>query len=162
MNNKIFLGLLILAAGVLVGWYVLKGPSNSGGTANNPSQQQQTTPSGASGALAPLTGSGASGASDLTKGGVTERTVVAYTDLGFAPSPVTVKQGTTVTFVNNSSRGMWVASDVHPTHLLLPGFDELSSAVKGGTYDYTFVKVGTWTYHNHVNPSDTGSVTVTK
>jgi hypothetical protein len=57
---------------------------------------------------------------------------------------------------------MWVASAVHPTHLLLPGFDELKSTGKGGTYEYTFVKVGTWQYHNHVNPSDTGSVVVTE
>ena len=60
------------------------------------------------------------------KGGVAARTVVTYTDTGFAPLSVTIKKGTTVTFVNESSRGMWVASAVHPTHQLLPGFDQES------------------------------------
>ena len=57
---------------------------------------------------------------------------------------------------------MWVASAVHPTHQLLPGFDRAQKRVSGGTYDYAFVKVGTWKYHNHVNPSDTGAVVVTE
>jgi hypothetical protein len=33
---------------------------------------------------------------------------------------------------------------------------------KDGAYEYTFVKVGTWHYHNHVNPADAGAVVVTE
>jgi hypothetical protein len=57
---------------------------------------------------------------------------------------------------------MWVASAVHPTHQLLPGFDQLASVAKGGTYEYSFAKVGTWKYHNHMKPTDFGGVVVTE
>jgi plastocyanin len=158
MNNKIFIGLVVLAAGVLIGWVYFKGkivtvPIN---------QTVQTTPAPAGSNLgAPETISGTQG-NGLEKGGVAARIVVTFTDKGFSPSPVTVKVGTTVTFVNESSSGMWVASDPHPTHTLLPGFDQLASAGKNGTYEYTFTKIGTWTYHNHLNPTVKGTIVVTK
>jgi plastocyanin len=163
MNNKLFFGLLILAAGFLTGWYFLNGDTSqftttttnqSLGTISPTAKINQngsvtTTPSSASGEM-------------LEKGGAKERKVITYTDTGFAPEPITVTKGTTVTFVNESNRGMWVASAMHPTHQLLPGFDQLSAATKGSTYEYTFIKVGTWKYHNHVNPADTGSIIVTE
>lgn len=90
----------------------------------------------------------------------TTSATVQYTDTGFVPAFVTVKQGSTVTFVNDASSGMWVASAMHPTHSLLPGFDELKSVTRGGTYEYMFTNVGTWKYHNHVNPTATGTVIV--
>jgi len=96
------------------------------------------------------------------KGGVPARVVVTFTDSGFSPKTVTVSSGSTVAFMNESTGGMWVASDVHPTHQLLPGFDAQKSVAKGGSYEYTFTKVGTWTYHNHVAPTQTGTVVVTK
>lgn len=157
MNNKVFIGLVVLAAGVLVGWYFLKGnPTVSTGL----TVEATPTPSGSNlGAPENVTGTGTSG---VDKGGVVARTVVTLSDTGFAPSPTTVKMGTTVTFVNESSGQMWVASDPHPTHTLLSGFDELKSVAKGGTYEYAFVKVGTWTFHNHMNPSVKGTVMVTQ
>jgi len=85
---------------------------------------------------------------------------VSYTDNGFTPSLTTILVGTTVTFTNNSSGDMWVASSPHPTHTDLPGFDEKVAAVSGGTYSYTFNTVGNWGYHNHRNPSQGGTVVV--
>lgn len=158
MNNKVFIGLVVIAAGALIGWYFLKGSSSP--ATNNTQVVATPTPSG-SNLGAPE--SGASGSSNtLEKGGVAARSVVTYTDSGFAPSPLTIKVGTTVTFVNESAGDMWVASDPHPTHTLLAGFDELASAPKGGSYEYTFTKVGTWTYHNHRHPSTKGQIVVTQ
>ena len=85
---------------------------------------------------------------------------VTLTDQGFTPASITVKAGEKVTFVNQSSGQMWVASAPHPTHTDLPGFDELTSVGNGGSYDYTFVKVGSWKYHNHLNPNQRGVVVV--
>jgi plastocyanin len=87
--------------------------------------------------------------------------VITYTDNGFTPGSITVTIGTTVAFVNQSPRGMWVASAIHPSHLELPGFDALRSYGTGEQYTYTFTKAGTWGFHNHVNARHTGSVTVT-
>jgi plastocyanin len=161
MNNKIFFGLLIIASGILVGWFVLRDrPALPGNTMEN---KAETTPSGSRlGDPENIQDVGSAAGNQLDKGGVVARSVVTYTDSGFAPQPLSIKKGSTVTFVNESSRGMWVASGVHPTHQLLPGFDQLSTSPKGGTYEYVFTKVGTWKYHNHVNPSDGGTVVVTE
>lgn len=95
-----------------------------------------------------------------TSGVVAAKSAVDYTDNGFTPKSITVKVGTTVTWTNKASDKMWVASAPHPTHTALPGFDELSGADKGGSYSYTFTKVGNWKYHNHLDPKDFGAVVV--
>ena len=161
MNRKILVGVIVLLVGVAVGWFVLQGgqQSQEQGTPTPPGQQIPVTP-GVTEMVVVETSPG----SATEKGGVpaVATTTVQYTESGFGPNTITVKQGITVRFTNQSSRGMWVASAVHPTHQLLPGFDQLASVGKGGTYDYTFAKVGTWKYHNHTNVTDTGTVVVTQ
>jgi plastocyanin len=103
-------------------------------------------------------------------------TVVTLTDAGFAPATVTVDAGDTVRFVNESSRGMWVGSDDHPTHTDYDGtstrehcadgkstngtFDQCAAIDGGGSWDYMFQKSGTFGYHNHVGAANTGTVIV--
>jgi len=169
MNNKFLVGLVVLLVGVGAGWYFLQG----GKTAPEIKQDAEfteTTPAAEPTVTLGYEGSatGATGAA-MEKGGVPpqvdkgmERTTVMYGDSGFLPKEITVKVGTNVSFLNQSSRGMWVASAMHPTHQLLPGFDQLKSVGTGGTYEYTFVKVGTWKYHNHVQAADIGTVVVTE
>lgn len=162
MSNKVFLGLLVLAAGILVGWFVFKGeiPSYQElmGTGEISQQATPTQTVDRPRVEVPITTD--SGVMENKGGGTVTRSVVTYTDSGFGPASITITQGAAVTFVNESSRSMWVASAVHPTHQLLPGFDQLTSVARNGTYEYTFTKVGTWKYHNHMNPADTGSVVV--
>jgi len=86
--------------------------------------------------------------------------LVNYTNSGFEPKEITVLIGTAVIFKNESDGGMWVASAIHPTHNIYPEFDELKSVKKGESYTFVFDQVGTWKYHNHVNSSKTGTVTV--
>lgn len=86
--------------------------------------------------------------------------VISYTNQGFSPETITVKMGEEVTFVNESTKKMWIASDPHPLHTGLPTFDQLKSVGQGESYTYTFDKVGTWKYHNHVTPSVGGTVIV--
>jgi len=90
----------------------------------------------------------------------TTSATVTYTNDGFAPAELTVKAGTTVTFINQSGSPMWVASAPHPTHTLYPEFDEKASVTKGGSYSFTFDKVGTHPYHNHLHPSNYGKIIV--
>jgi len=85
---------------------------------------------------------------------------VEYSGQGFSPNSITVKSGTTVTWVNKGSDLMWVASTPHPVHTDLPGFDALKGAPAGGTYSFTFAKVGKWSYHNHLAPDKNGEVVV--
>jgi plastocyanin len=96
---------------------------------------------------------------------------VTYTSSGFSPDPVTIKQGGTVTFVNKSNGGMLVASNAHPTHTQYSGTSRqqhcpdtagtaFDQCVAGSTYTFTFQKVGSWNYHNHVNADDGGTINV--
>jgi len=85
---------------------------------------------------------------------------VVYTANGFVPETVTIRSGETVRFINESSVGMWVASDDHPQHTILSTFDQFGIAENGESYDYTFEKSGTWAYHDHINASMLGTVIV--
>ena len=90
----------------------------------------------------------------------TESMMVTYSDTGFSPTSLSVKVGDTVTFQNESSKDMWVASAPHPTHTAYPEFDAKADTTAGGSYMFTFTKAGTWKYHNHLNPSMTGTIIV--
>lgn len=159
MNNKLFFGLVVLAAGALVGWYVFGGSGGSMGDLTGTLTEESPTPTRRAGLPSEASEEEFVGQGQ-EKGGVSSRTLVTYTDTGFAPIAVTVKQGSTVTFVNESSRGMWVASGVYPSNQLLPSFNQKGTVAKGGVYEYTFSKAGTWQYQNDKNPSDIGYVTV--
>lgn len=168
ITNKLVIGIIVLVAGLLVGWYVLSGGGQPTPIKPKPTPAgSRATPTSTSGGfLGDVTGSpgptSPAGAGGGDKGGSVTGTTVSYGATGFSPASLTVKVGTKVAFVNDSGKAMRVASAVHPTHQLLPGFDQLKSIAKGGTYEYTFAKVGTWKYHNHVSPGDTGSVVVTQ
>lgn len=93
---------------------------------------------------------------------------VVYTDTGFLPPSLEIKRGDTVTFENRSTKGMWPASAMHPTHKEYPTtggcigstFDACKSVLPKEEWSFTFDKVGTWRYHNHVNSSHYGSIIV--
>lgn len=146
-------GIVVLVA---VGWYVLtrsygNNPPQAGDTLTTPQETEQAAEAEDNTILSPDGG--------FAPGTLPKETIV-YTDSGFAPRTLTVKKGTTVTFKNQSSKSMWVASSVHPTHQDLPGFDQLQGVGEGETYTYTFDKTGSWKFHNHLAPSDTGVVVV--
>lgn len=100
--------------------------------------------------------------------------IVIYTDSGYSPNTLRVKVGTVVTFKNQSSRAMWPASALHPTHAVYSGtsltehcpdtkgiaFDACTGIQPGNSWSFTFNKKGTWKYHDHLNPSFTGTIIV--
>jgi plastocyanin len=108
-------------------------------------------------ALFVLAGCGGGGGGDNGGGG---GDVVKFTDNGFEPSTLTISSGDTVEFENKSSDDFWPASNVHPTHLLYPGFDAKKPILPGGSYSFTFTKNGSWGYHNHLEPDVQGTIVV--
>lgn len=94
--------------------------------------------------------------------------VITFTDSGYGPTPLTVKKGTTITFKNNSAGQMWPASAMHPTHAVYPTtggcigstFDACQGIEPSGSWSFTFGVVGSWKYHDHLNPTRTGMVVV--
>lgn len=86
---------------------------------------------------------------------------VVITDSGFVPEVVDIAVGDTVAWTNNrTSVNVWPASDDHPTHTKLPGFDALRGIDKGQTYQFTFAQPGEWRYHDHLHPAVEGTVRV--
>lgn len=140
INSKI----LIVGAGLLLG-----GCFHEVGTTSEPAPAVTET--------APVVDSNGEDASPEES---MEVTTVHYSDSGFSPGSITVEVGSTVTFVNDGSKSMWVASSVHPTHRDLAGFDQLKGSGNGSSYSYTFEKVGEWSYHNHLSAGDQGKVVV--
>ncbi len=89
--------------------------------------------------------------------------VVTFTDSGVNPAQVTVKSGQTVTWTNNSSKTVQVASNPHPTHTAnreLSNGQSVLDLASGKSASVTLTKTGTWGFHDHLNPSTVGTVIV--
>ncbi len=88
--------------------------------------------------------------------------VVTYTDSGFIPPVIEVRAGGSVTFVNASSKPLWVTSENHPTAKaqLYRGFDQGKSMSSGETYTFNFTQVGVWGYKNLNLEKHLGAVSV--
>jgi plastocyanin len=105
-------------------------------------------------------------------GSVPMKATVMFNGSGFSPASVTVAQGGTVTWTSTNG-DLWIASDPHPIHNGYDGttmqqhcspgytgatpFDQCTGAT---SYSFTFNKVGTWGYHDHLDSGIRGSVTV--
>jgi plastocyanin len=86
--------------------------------------------------------------------------IVNYTATGFSPNQITIQAGTTVKFVNQSDADFWPASNPHPIHTGLWGFDAKQPIVPGESYEFTFTKTGNFGFHNHLQISNTGKIIV--
>ena len=88
--------------------------------------------------------------------------IVTYTDSGFIPPVVEVRAGGNVTFINSSSKPMWVTSENHPTAKgqIYRGFDQGKSVAKGETYTFNFTQVGVWGYKNLNLDKHLGAISV--
>ncbi len=84
---------------------------------------------------------------------------VRYTADGeFVPERLDIVTGDEVIFVNESGVPVWPASNIHPTHEILPEFDPLAPIAPGGSWAFTFRRNGYWRYHNHVASAEGGLV----
>ncbi len=87
---------------------------------------------------------------------------VIYDGTSFLPNSLEIKAGDIVFFKNESAKSFWPASDPHPSHTAYPEFDAKASLAAGATFDFKFIKVGTWGFHDHLRPAATGTIIVTK
>lgn len=162
------LGIIILAV-LLVGggiWY-LAGRTSEDGTANtvnqsdnnsntspsNVNEDRQFDTSGTNANVVPGTNTSQSPQP-------TTMTVVLSAS-AMTPASPTITNGTTIIFQNNDSRTHQIASDPHPAHTDLAGFDLVIPA--GSSKTFTFNKPGNWGYHDHLNPTAAafqGTITV--
>ncbi len=164
-NAALWGGLLIVVAVLLVGFLILRSPQ----TATVPTETDSIEEEGSSiGQLevevptpvVTVVASPAPSSSPTTAPAGATGTLVTFTDTGITPSTLTVPVNTTVTFTNNGQGTHWPASDPHPTHTGLPGFDADKALSTGESYSFTFTTKGTWGFHDHLNPRLKGSIIV--
>ncbi len=79
---------------------------------------------------------------------------------GFFPQSLEIMQNTTVKFINNDTQDRWPASNIHPTHEIYPKFDSKKPIPAGQSWDFTFDKVGSWRFHDHLIPLFGGTIVV--
>lgn len=139
MNNKliwIVIGVVIVVAGA----FVLVN-NNAGKNQEQTTENQTASPTQAEQTEQP------------------KQSAVTVTSSGFDPATITVAPGTQVVWTNTSGVDVTVSSDAHPTHLLFP-FLNLGNFSDGSSVSVVFEKAGTYTYHNHLNPSQKGTILV--
>jgi len=93
---------------------------------------------------------------------------------GFVPKNLEIKQGEKVTWINKLATESRPASNFHPTHTNYPSssiimcgtaeekntFDACRNLKKEESYSFIFNEVGSWEYHNHLQPSKSGRIIV--
>ncbi|MBI2028246.1 MAG: cupredoxin domain-containing protein [Candidatus Levybacteria bacterium] len=132
--NKILL--IVIGLVVVVGAFlVIRNTSNQQGTQpqteSNPAQILQENP--------PIT--------------------VSLDESGFTPKDITVKAGSRVIWINKSGKAATVSSDDHPTHQIYPRIN-LGEFGDSSSVQLVFDETGIYGYHNHLDASQTGTVTV--
>jgi plastocyanin len=104
---------------------------------------------GSSSPSGPTTGSGGGTGTAVTiPAGASTRGSSAY-----APNPLTITSGTTVTWTNNDSIAHTSSSDT-------TGVFDSGSIPAGGTFSFAFQSKGTVTYHCNFHPGMIGSIVV--
>ena len=87
--------------------------------------------------------------------------LITYTGVdGFVPKRLDVEPGDRVRFYNASGEAFWPASNIHPTHAILPELDSHEEIPPGETWAFTFRTRGYWRFHNHLAPEYGGLVVV--
>jgi plastocyanin len=84
---------------------------------------------------------------------------IAYDGKNFSPATLTVVSGTTVTIKNTSSEDLQFNSNPHPVHTDDPDLN-VGVVSPGQSKTFTVTMKGTFGYHNHMNPSEQGMITI--
>jgi plastocyanin len=84
---------------------------------------------------------------------------IMVTSSGFEPQTITIKRGTRIIWTNKNGVRVTINSDNYPTNLLWP-FLNLGAFNNGSSVSVIFEMAGKYTYHNHFNPSQKGTVIV--
>ncbi len=164
MNKNLLVGICAVVI-VLTLTYVFTQPKE----VNAPVEPEATSETGSE-VTSDTNASGAAGDTMLAGEVISDTAVITYDGSEFIPETLTIIEGSTVTFKNDSDARMWIGADDHPTHNNYPvkndsdclgsSFDQCAAVEKGGEWSYTFTEVGTWGYHNHAKARSAGTVIV--
>jgi plastocyanin len=170
--NKSLIGVVVGLIVIVGAVFLMKNNASAPTTDNNNVQTQQPTPTPAPNPTptpnptetpTPVPAPNPTPTPNPTPNPVTvaPKTIeVSMVDSGFNPASITINKGDTVKFVNNGTKAIWPASSPHPTHTDYSAFDPKKGIAPGSSWSFTFTQVGKWAYHDHLNPTHYGSVTV--
>lgn len=108
-------------------------------------------------------GSSSSSQSSSSQSAQAGTVTITATGSGFEPATVTVKSGEAITWVNKSTQTVSIGSDNHPTHTLDPdltGGQYVIELAPGESKTVSVNVKGTHGYHNHLEPSQKGTIVV--
>ena len=137
MSRNLVIAVVVIVLLVLVGWYLTRPKQTV-------APQAPTAP--------PIASAGAQMKEEVG--------VVTISQSEFSPKNITIKVGDSVTWMNSDSANHTVNSDPHPTHTLFSILNKVGLIKAGEKKSLQFTTAGTFTYHDHLNPSLMGSVTV--
>lgn len=136
MNKRLLVGISVLVVAIFLGLFVLGGSQTNQTPGTFPSQptqaQSQQLP---------------------------ETVTITVDSSGFTPSVITIKTGIRIVWANKTDSDISINSDEHPTHRLFRELN-LGHLPSESNVSLVFDKQGTYTYHDHYNPSRTGTVVV--
>lgn len=146
MSRNVVMAVIVVLV-LMVGGIVLTRPKQP-----NPSQTPSVQTPASTESASPIS---------ATEGAIVkEETIVKITSTGFSPKVITIKAGESVTWMNEDSADHQVLSAIHPTHTVYPPLNTIGLLKSGEKKSLSFPEAETYKYHDHLNPSLTGSVTV--
>lgn len=149
MSRNFLVTLVIIAVVLVAGWWLL---TRSQQTSNpTPAPEVVQSPSPVESSPSAESSEGA-----MMKEGETKVTI---SSAGFSPKSITIKVDDTVTWTNEDSADHTVNSSPHPVHTDYPPLN-LGVIKPGESKSLAFPKAGTYKYHDHLNTSLFGTITV--
>lgn len=160
MTKSLIAGLVVAA--LIIGgglWFVSKSDNSTNN--NTTPLTNPSTPTTTNGTTNPSTVSETPSPDDegAMNDGSSASAVILYSSNGFSPASVTVKSGETIAIKNESATSMQFNSDPHPTHTENPELN-VGAVQAGETKMFTVTTKGTFGFHNHMNDSQKGTITV--
>lgn len=89
----------------------------------------------------------------------TSSATIVYSDAGYSPTVSSITSGGTVTIKNESNSDIQFDSNPHPIHTDNPELN-VGPIASGEEKSIALSKTGCFSFHNHLNPSKTGSILV--
>ena len=156
MNQKLIIGIVVVI--VLGGLWWFFYSTDSSKTENSAASTQSEAPEATSSAET---------SSDIVEESEEESAgnIITYTNSGYGPQSLTVKTGETITWKNDSSSTIQIGSANHPTHTInrdITGNNFVIELAPGESAQVQLTRTGEWGYHDHLRPSMTGTITVSK
>lgn len=139
--KKVLITIIVVAVLGLAGWLILADDKDTDNSTPAPTTTQ------------------ANSSDQSTAATDSETASISYTNNGFEPQSLSVKAGTEVTIVNNSSDDLQFSSDPHPVHTDNAEIN-MGRLAPGESQTLVVSVTGTHGVHNHLNDSDTMTLIV--